>query len=768
MPGSEEFLADGTFIVNKPVRLPEILDILIVGGGPAGTAAAFHAKELGMQALVIDFDDIMKRIRNYSKEKPILPDFGGGDKMKFPKGGKLIEQLVFEPIFKDEMCMKWKKLYKENNIAAQIGVELLGLERQKDGVWQAHCFNHKLKQEHTYNAKHVIISLGGGEPRTFDIPGNCEGIQYRLVDSASYVGSPALVIGGGTSAAEAVLAISNHKIKLNDPTAIYWSYRGDRMPKVSRALSEVFFEAYVFNGNIRYYPVSEPEAVVTAEDHQEYLSIRVDRKKIDGRPNEATYLEFPKEKCIACIGQDLPEKLLNHLGIFLFEGGPKMKKRVTVNRYLESQQPNVYLIGDLLSKAYLETDDFQANPETFREIKHRGNIKSALRDGVYVTEVIAQKLHGKKEINVELEFIENDKPAEVSKTSMVRPIIAEEPPEESGDVSRSVDKNEAYLTRVLPDGVEENEYEIEPDGVLTIGRLGCDLTFENDSLMSAKHASILHTAEGYFLRDDGSTNGVYLKVQISQPRIISEDVIIHAGRQKMKILYEGDKFHVSHYGPDEEEISRSAIREKTMVIGRDAPDIILDKNDMTLSRRHLGLSLKNDEIYLKDLGSANGTYIRIKDKIQIEHNDEFRAGQQNFRFYEKSALSPIEEHGRTSTFDPPNLAQEVQPAQAPAVAPAKSGKPVIIFKNIGKQCEFQVGQSICEIAKENNVKIKTDCLQGICGSDPIRILSGGDFLNPVSNMEADTLEDLCDREPGEYRLACVARPNGPIEVEIIK
>jgi ferredoxin len=58
-------------------------------------------------------------------------------------------------------------------------------------------------------------------------------------------------------------------------------------------------------------------------------------------------------------------------------------------------------------------------------------------------------------------------------------------------------------------------------------------------------------------------------------------------------------------------------------------------------------------------------------------------------------------------------------------------------------------------------------LRGSCGSDPIRILAGVDFLNPVSSTEADTLEDICDLEPGKYRMACVARPTGPVEVEMI-
>ena len=123
METSPEYKPDGMLIVSSPISLPEILDMLIIGGGPAGTAAAFHAKELGLSALVIDYDDLMKRIRDYPKDKLILPDFGGGDQMKFPKGGKLISLLHFSPIDKDDMCVTWKQFYRENNIPVQVGIE---------------------------------------------------------------------------------------------------------------------------------------------------------------------------------------------------------------------------------------------------------------------------------------------------------------------------------------------------------------------------------------------------------------------------------------------------------------------------------------------------------------------------------------------------------------------------------------------------------------------------------------------------------------------
>ncbi len=157
----------------------DVLDMLIVGGGPGGTAAAFRARELGIEALVLEHDDLMKRIRDYSKDKLILPSFGGGDRMRFPQCGDLVACLHFQPIDKDDMCSHWKALHAEHGIRSEIGVELTGLERRADGVWAVQAWDHANRREALLASFGIRMATGGPRGRKRMVQLVLEGIAVE-------------------------------------------------------------------------------------------------------------------------------------------------------------------------------------------------------------------------------------------------------------------------------------------------------------------------------------------------------------------------------------------------------------------------------------------------------------------------------------------------------------------------------------------------------------------------------------------------------------
>jgi thioredoxin reductase/ferredoxin len=780
--------ADGTIQLDSPVTLPDVLDLLIVGGGPFGTAAAFRAKELGLSALVIDYDDLMKRIRDYAKDKLILPDFGGGDLMQFPDGGHMTRALHFGPLDKDEMCRQWKGFYRTFNVPAQIGVEMTGLER--DGTaWAVKCWNHRLLKEQTIRTRHVVLAFGRGVPRRLDVPGGVEGLAFALNDATKYVGQPVCVIGGGTSAAEAVIAVSNAKTAISDTTAVYWSYRAAQMPKVSKALAEVFFEAFVHNGNVRYLPNSEPSAMIEMEGDQ-YLALRTGRTPTADGPMQSTLLEFRKRYCIACIGEDIPRVLMQQIGVPLVTGGPANKERVVVSPALETRQPNVFLAGDILSPAYFETTLFDSDPANFTEMKRRGNIKAALRDGVLIAEVIKKKLEGKVG-PVTIRFVGPDVP----NTPDLQPPVTT-PPQPAIAPCR--------LVAVLPTGVDADEYTVKRSGVTTLGRLGADIAFPNDPSLADIHAEIVGLGGDRFaVVDKGSASGLFVQPVAGRVIDVEPETVVHAGRQWLIVGEKNGPHRIVHFDSNGQRQGAYTLKNGSNLIGRQSPDITIAPDDGSLSRRHLSITVHDGKNALKDVGSGNGTQIKVRKQFELKDGDRILLGRQVLRFDDERTKSvppitinisasdtapilariPNNRAAQPPAASPPPVAPQPPPVaakpvvpppvpppapQAPKPAAAPSGDPSITFAGLNRTVACTKNQTICEAAEKAGIPIKASCHQGQCAEDAVRVVSGRENLTAPGSTERDTLEDVLSLEVGPHRLACMARVTGPVTIELLK
>lgn len=757
-PASPACHPNGLLKLNAAVEPPAVYDVLVVGGGPFGTAVAFRAKEQGLAALVIDYDDLMKRIRDYAKDKQILADFGGGDRMQFPVGGPLISALPFTAIDKDELCARWKDLYVQHSVPAQIGVEFLGLTRDED-VWIVKCWNHNTGADEQFRARHVVLGPGRGVPRKLEVTGELGGLAFALNDAARYVGHPALVIGGGTSAAEAVVAISRAKAAAADPSAVYWSHRGDKMPKVSKALAEVFFDAFMANGNVRYLPKSEPTAVVMNEG-ESWLCVRTERVIRVGEPVTTAHLEFRKAFCIACIGEDIPTALLSSLGIPLQSGGQSNAKRIVVSPLLEAGLPNVYVAGDVLSPSYFETGDFAADPSAFVEIKRRGNIKSALRDGVLIAEVIAQKLAGRAVIDVVLEAPPAPAPPEVVAAPIAAAVTAADLAPKAADAS---------LVSILPSGIESTEFPLRPLAATTIGLHGCDIAFVDDARLAPLHATIRHSAQGYWLE---ATEGAVamLRPAVDRTVLLQPNQMFRAGRQWFSVDGSSQPNSLVHHEPPAVRRIWDAGQPGLTVVGRESPGITVASGDKALSRRHFAVFASDGRVAVKDLGSANGLLISVREPIQLADGDVILVGQQLLRFADERKITrPTMAIHAVSQRPDAGVAPPESPSAPPVVAPG--GNPPaasVFFADVNRHVPFASGQTLCEVAEQAGVAIDADCHVGVCGMDPVLVLDGGANLNPVGDLEARTLRSICGLAGPQHRLACMARVHGAVKVERVR
>ncbi|KXJ04358.1 hypothetical protein AC249_AIPGENE15875, partial [Exaiptasia diaphana] len=300
---------------------------------------------------------------------------------------------------------------------------------------------------------------------------------------------------------------------------------------------------------------------------------------------------------------------------------------------LETELPNVYLMGDILSQAHLEAEDFSADPKTFKEVRHRGNIKAALRDGVLVAQVVRQRVDGASDISLDVGDVADPEPPEEG-TGLISVDVMDETPEVPAATAprppKSDQKPAAWLVGVLPGGMEEEERPLAANSITTIGRRGCDLSFPDDTLMSKSHASIAVGEDGAVLRDDGSANGVFLKVRSDAKSTLIDGDLLRAGRQFLLVRKKESGFSLIHYDAKGRELGQHGLKRGTVIAGRKAPDLTLDANDGTLSRRQLVFTVDKDSLLVKDLASANGTFLRVRDSVRLRHGDGFQVGRQRF------------------------------------------------------------------------------------------------------------------------------------------
>jgi ferredoxin/pSer/pThr/pTyr-binding forkhead associated (FHA) protein/thioredoxin reductase len=649
-------------------------------------------------------------------------------------------------------------------VPAQIGVELMGLEPDPDpaheGIWVAQLRNHRTASNDTLRAKHVVLALGAGMPRRLDVPGDVRAISDRLAGAERYVGATACVIGGGVSAIEAVIAISAAKAMAQDDTAVYWSHRGERKPPVPKALEVALTEAIDGHGNVRFLPASEAREIV---DRPEGKLLRLQkRRETPTGPADPTMLEFETQHVVACIGQEIDWGLIHGLGIYQVTGGPRGRKAIPLNALLESRQPNVYVIGDTLNSAYLQCDDYDGDTSAFQEVKHRGNIKASLTDGVKVAEVIAQKLEGRAEIYVELEFVGGSDQAPALGSGV--------PPPAGDDLSTSdftlpprspappLAPPRAELVRLLDREVEAEQFPLFVDRETSIGRRRCDVSFADDTRMADRHATLLPDGDGYLVRDESAREGVFLHLTDGSGRAVTPGTVGRVGGQWLVFGSTAEPLLLGQYDARGHLVAQFRLREGTQILGRAAPDITLTATDMSVSRRHASIVVGGGQVYVRDLNSANGTFLKVDGVTRLTDGDVLRMGNQALRF------GLVEAPVRSEVLKV--ATGRLQVARVAVAVSAAQGE-VVVFQNRQQTCPFKPGQTICDVAEEAGVSLKADCHKGICGSDPVRILAGQEHLHPITDDERETLEDICGVDPASHRLACRARPTGPVVVDIV-
>jgi pSer/pThr/pTyr-binding forkhead associated (FHA) protein len=200
------------------------------------------------------------------------------------------------------------------------------------------------------------------------------------------------------------------------------------------------------------------------------------------------------------------------------------------------------------------------------------------------------------------------------------------------------------------DGSDGERFPLGAEYVV-FGRAGADVAFDQDRFLARQHARLERTGDGARIVPLDQVNGVFRK--LDAPVELTDGMIVLMGREVLR--YEkvdadeksGEplvRHGVALFGSPPREpwgrllqlLPSGGVRDvrhlfdEEVVLGREEGDIVFS-DDAFMSRKHAQIAWDGQRAMLSDLGSSNGTFVRLAGTAPVKHGDHLRMGDQLFR-----------------------------------------------------------------------------------------------------------------------------------------
>jgi putative YpdA family bacillithiol system oxidoreductase len=207
--------AAGHAIANLDKSVQADVDVLVVGAGPAGIAAALKCVEQRVRYRCIEQNTVGGTVYNFPRQKLVmshpasLPIVG---KMDFPRNR----------IVKEELLRYWAEVRQRTGLRVDERVKF------ENATKRGKVFEVETSAG-TLTAKKVILAVGvGGTPRKLGLPNeDSEKVTYKLSDPEQYQNNKIVVVGGGDSAVEAAQRVGDPRLR----NTVHLLVRGDALSR---------------------------------------------------------------------------------------------------------------------------------------------------------------------------------------------------------------------------------------------------------------------------------------------------------------------------------------------------------------------------------------------------------------------------------------------------------------------------------------------------------------------------------------------------------
>lgn len=174
----------------------DVLDVIIVGAGPAGISASLRAAENGLTHLTLERETVGGTVSKYPRQKLVMTS-----PVELPLYGKFSKT----QLSKEDLLAMWEKVMARADLNIKTGEGVDSIKKSGDGVF------HVQTPKALYRSRTVVMALGrAGTPRKLGVKGeDLPHVLYRLIEADHYVNNKILIVGGGDSAVEAAMGLAH-------------------------------------------------------------------------------------------------------------------------------------------------------------------------------------------------------------------------------------------------------------------------------------------------------------------------------------------------------------------------------------------------------------------------------------------------------------------------------------------------------------------------------------------------------------------------------
>ncbi len=258
-------------------------DVIIVGAGPAGLAAALVCVANKKNYLCIEQNSFGGTVYNFPRQKIVMTQ---------PAVLPIVGEMKFEKnkVSKEQLLGYWEEVRKKAGIKINEKTSFLGLEKFEDGF--------KIKtNKGDFTSQKVMLAMGvRGSPRRLGLANeDLPKVTYNLIDPEQYQSSDVFVVGGGNAGVECAQYLANPKLK----NRVILSVRGQDFDRCNDENKRIILHMAKQSQIQILYQSS------VAEIHTKRLVIKV-KEELQTIPNQYLFV---------FAGAEMPHKFLMGLGI---------------------------------------------------------------------------------------------------------------------------------------------------------------------------------------------------------------------------------------------------------------------------------------------------------------------------------------------------------------------------------------------------------------------------------------------------------------------